>query len=216
MKKISNKVWLVDHPFAQQELLVLRDKNTNSVRFRKGLVRIGRICGYELMRLLGKRTVTVTTPLGRCRGRIVAGKDIVIIGVLRAAMPMVEGLLKAFPEARLGLVGARRIETGDGLDFKIEMNYLKIPKMSRDTVLIVADPMLATGSTLIKLWHDQLSKLGQKKTFFLSVLSSKYGIKAIGRVAPGANLVTLAVDKRLNRKGYIVPGLGDAGDRAFG
>lgn len=216
MKKIADKTWLVDHPFAQQELLVLRDKNTNSVRFRKGLVRIGRICGYELMHLLDKKYVVIATPLGRCRGRIVAEKDIVILGVLRAAMPLVEGLLKAFPEARLGLVGARRIETGNGRDFKIEMNYLKIPKMNKDTALIVADPMLATGSTLIKLWDEHLSGPGQKKTFFLSVLSSKYGIKAIRRAAPGANLVTLAVDRKLNKRGYIVPGLGDAGDRAFG
>lgn len=215
MKKISERTYLVDHPFAQQELLVLRDKSTNSVRFRKGLVRIGRICGYELMHLLDKKPVVVTTPLGKCRGLVVAEKDIVILGVLRAAMPLVEGLLKAFPEARLGLVGAKRVE-GGGRKFEIEMNYLKIPKMNRDTVLIVADPMLATGSTLIKLWNGHLSKLGQKKTFFLSVLSSRYGIKALRRAAPGANIVTLAVDKKLSREGYIVPGLGDAGDRAFG
>lgn len=216
MRKVSERTWLVDHPFAQQELLVLRDKRTDPIRFRKGLVRIGRICGYELMHLLDKKPVTVVTPLGRCRGLVAAEKDIVILGVLRAAMPMVEGLIKAFPEARLGLVGARRIETGNGRDFKIEMNYLKIPKMNRDTVLIVVDPMLATGSTLIKLWKERLSKCGQKKTFFLSVLSSRYGIRALRRAAPGANIVTLAVDKKLNRKGYIVPGLGDAGDRAFG
>lgn len=216
MKKLAERTWLVDHPFAQQELLSIRDKRTDPTRFRKGLVRIGRICGYELMRLLGKKPVVVTTPLGKCRGLVVAEKDIVILGVLRAAMPMVEGLIKAFPGARLGLVGARRIEKGSSRKFDIEMNYLKIPKMRRDTVLIVADPMLATGSTLIKLWNGHLSKLGQKKTFFLSVLSSGYGVKALRRAAPAANIVTLAVDKKLNGKGYIVPGLGDAGDRAFG
>lgn len=217
MKKISERAYLVDHPFAQQELLILRDKRTDPIRFRKGLVRIGRICGYELMHLLDKKPVTVATPLGRCRGRIVAEKNIVILGVLRAAMPMVEGLIKAFPEARLGLVGAKRVEKGDGSrKFDIEMNYLKIPKMNKDTVLIVADPMLATGSTLIKLWNERLLKLGQKRTFFLSVLSSRYGIVALRRAATGANIVTLAVDKKLNKHGYIVPGLGDAGDRAFG
>lgn len=216
MKKVSDRTYLVDHPFAQQELLILRDKNTSSVRFRKGLVRVGRICGYELMRLLDKKPVVVTTPLGKCRGTVVAEKDIVILGVLRAAMPLVEGLLKAFPEARLGLVGARRIEKGSSRKFEIEMNYLKIPKMSRETVLIVADPMLATGSTIIQLWEGHLSKLGQKKTFFLSVLSSRYGVKALRKAAPSAEIVTLAVDKKLNSKGYIVPGLGDAGDRAFG
>lgn len=217
MKEIAERTYLVDHPFAQQELLVLRDKRTGPIRFRKGLVRIGRICGYELMYLLDKKPVVVTTPLGRCTGRVVAEKDIVILGVLRAAMPVVEGLIKAFPEARLGLVGARRVENkGGSRKFDVEMNYLKIPKMSRDTVLIVADPMLATGSTLIKLWNERLSRCGQKKTFFLSVLSSRYGIKALRRAAPGANIVTLAVDKKLNRRGYIVPGLGDAGDRAFG
>lgn len=216
MKKISEKTYIVDHPFAQQELLVLRDEKTGPVRFRKGLVRIGRICGYELMRLLDKKAVTITTPLGKCRGKIVAENDVVILGVLRAAMPMVEGLVKAFPTARLGLVGARRIEGGSGREFDIEMKYLKIPKINRNTVLIVADPMLATGSTLIKLWQERLSKLGQKKTIFLSVLSSRYGIKTVGRAAPEATLVTVAIDKKLDRRGYIVPGLGDAGDRAFG
>ncbi len=217
MKKLAEKTWLVDHPFAQQELLLLRDKRTDPIRFRKGLVRIGRICGYELMYLLDKKPVTVTTPLGKCRGLVVAEKDIVILGILRAAMPMVEGLVKAFPEGRLGLVGAKRIEKkGSSRKFDIEMNYLKIPKMNKDTVLLVVDPMLATGSTLIKLWNERLSGCGQKKTFFLSVLSSRYGIRALRRAAPGANIVTLAVDKKLNRKGYIVPGLGDAGDRAFG
>ncbi len=154
-------VTIVDHPLAQSILTMLRDRRTGQIEFRKGLVRLGGrlMGGYEVARSFPPVSeVEVETPLGaRARGgvRLEVGGDVVIIQILRAAMPMVEGLLKVFPMARMGgVISARRREEsherGGSMDFQIEMNYVRIPRIGRETTVMIVDPpMLATGSTML-------------------------------------------------------------------
>lgn len=218
MLNIKNNLWVVNHPFAQQELTKIRDKNTDRIQFRKGLVKLGRICGYELMKILDKQEVEIETPLEKCKGIKVADADnVVLINVLRAATPFVEGLLKAFPSARQGVISARRIENENGnMDFNIEIRYSKFPEMTKRDVVIIADPMLASGSTLIKVVEYVKNCANPKKIIALSVLSSEFGMQKLSAAFPDVSFVTIAIDPRLNEHGYILPGLGDAGDRTFG
>jgi len=219
MLNIKDNLWIVDHPFAQQELTKIRDKNTNQIQFRKGLVRLGRICGYELMKILDKHEIEVETPFEKCKGiKIVDEERIVIINVLRAAFPLVEGLLKAFPLAKQGVISAKRIERRKNtFEFDIEINYVKIPDLTEKDVVLVADPMLATGSTLTKV-IEYINKKGiaPKTTIAISVISSEYGAQKMTKAFPNIIFVTVAIDPKMDENGYILPGLGDAGDRSFG
>ena len=142
-----------------------------------------------------------------------------IINILRAAFPFVEGLLKAFPHAKQGVISARRKEE-KGMkndSFDIEINYVKFPKITNEDVVIIADPMLATGSTLLGVMKCITEKnLKPKKLILLSVVSAKTGIDRIKKAYPNITIVTISIDSTLNSDGYIIPGLGDAGDRAFG
>lgn len=220
MKEIENNLWLIESIAAHDELTTIRDKRTSQIAFRKGVVKIGRICGYELMELLDKEEIEVETPLAKVKGISIKDKErIVIINVLRAAFPFVEGLLKAFPHARQGVISARRREEKGmkGDSFDIEINYVKFPPITDKDVVVVADPMLATGSTLLGVMEYIMEKNQKpKKLILLSVVSTRIGIDKIRRAYPDAVLVTVSIDPGLNEEGYIVPGLGDAGDRAFG
>jgi uracil phosphoribosyltransferase len=217
---LEGNLWVVDHPFAQQELTKIRNKNTNQIQFRKGLVRLGRICGYELMKILEKQEIEVETPLEKCKGIKISDEDkIIIINVLRAAFPLVEGLLKAFPLAKQGVISAKRVERSlnNKLEFDVEVNYIKIPDLTENDIVLIADPMLASGSTLMKV-IEHINKKGviPKKIISLSVISSEYGIQKMTSAFPNITFVTVAIDPKMNEKGYILPGLGDAGDRSFG
>lgn len=220
MKEIGNNLWLIDHIAAHEELTKIRDKNTNQIGFRKGIVKIGRICGYEIINIMDKKQIEIETPIAKFKGVYIPDKEnIVIINVLRAAFPFVEGLLKAFPHAKQGVISARRKEeagmTGDSFD--IDISYVKFPPITDNDVVIIADPMLATGSTLLDVIRYILEKNHKpKKLITLSVVSTKVGISKIREAYPDAIIVTVSIDPELSEDGYIVPGLGDAGDRAFG
>jgi uracil phosphoribosyltransferase len=212
-------VKIVDHPLAQEILTVLRDKDTDQITFRKGLVKLGRLIGYKLIENMPTEEVYVETPLGvKAKGvRIPQLRNIVIVNVLRAATAFVEGLLKALPLSRQGVVVAKRIEDKPGIEnIWAETYYVKIPQITEKDYVIVADPMLATGSTLLNVLKD-LSKIGKpKKMIVVSVISAPYGLNRVISAYPDVEIYTVAVDPELNEHGYIVPGLGDAGDRAFG
>ncbi|GAB6947587.1 uracil phosphoribosyltransferase [Vulcanisaeta sp. JCM 16161] len=215
------RVVVVDHPLAQAVLTTLRDKNTKQIEFRKGLVRLGRLMGYEIVKSMDIETVEVETPLGvKAKGVRIRDLDhIVIIQVLRAAMPLVEGLVKIFANARMGVVSARRVEESHrpgSLDFDVEITYVKVPRIFEDDILIVADPMLATGSTITSVLKHVFKYGNPKRTIIVSVIATKYGIERVLREYPFAEIYTVSIDPEINEKGYIVPGLGDAGDRAFG
>lgn len=215
-------VHIIDHPYAQAILTKLRDKRTGQIDFRKGLVRLGRIIGLEIIKEFSIKKVTVETPLGRAEGvEIPDLENIVIVTVLRAAMPLTEGLIKIFPSARQGVILARRVEEKgmrEGYVFDVEINYVKLPKISPNDNIIITDPMLATGSTMVAIINEVLKAGRGRRYFIASVISTPIGISKIFNAFKDIDIkiYTIAVDEVINEKGYIVPGLGDAGDRAFG
>ncbi|MEM3670643.1 MAG: uracil phosphoribosyltransferase [Thermoprotei archaeon] len=211
---------VLDRPFALHILTQLRSVKTDQVNFRKNMVRLGRLLGYEIADNLGSTEIEVETPLTKTRGVVIDSLDrVVIINVLRAATPLVEGLLKAFPSARQGVVVAKRRETESSAPPKemgVDIYYSRIPEINLDDTVVVADPMLATGSTVLKVL-ELVEKAGHPKTIYVvSVLASKYGVERVLDYGRNIKLLTVAVDPVLDSRGYIVPGLGDAGDRAFG
>ena len=211
---------LITHALAKDTLSRLRDVETEQVAFRKGLVKLGRICGYEIIDgAMGTEYVPVETPLAETTGERVKGlDDVVIINVLRAATPFVEGLLKAFPRAKQGVISAGRDEEAGMTDgeFPITIDYVKLPEIGPDDTVIVADPMLATGSTMCAVLDHILAEATEfEDLFVLSAVSAPDGLVRVGDAFPDADLLTVAIDDRLDDDGYIVPGLGDAGDRAF-
>lgn len=208
------KITVVDHPMVLEQLTLARDKRTSQVAFRKAIYRLGRFLAYEFLRTMETQKVNIETPLKAAVGHRVKGKEkIVIIMVLRASIPFVEGMYKNLPMARTGLVSAWR---GKPPDFRIEISYAKIPNIRRDDVVIVADPMLATGHTLLEVARKVMGKGRPKRLVFFSVLATMKGISYVSKRYPTAEFYTCAIDPKLNNHGYIVPGLGDAGDRAFG
>ncbi len=212
---------LVTHALAVDTLSTLRSVETEQVAFRKGLVKLGRICGYDIIDgAMDTEFVPVETPLAETTGERVKGLDnVVIINVLRAATPFVEGLLKAFPRAKQGVISAGRDESAgmnnDG-EFPITIDYVKLPEITAKDTVIVADPMLATGSTMCAVLEHVLSEAtGFENLFVLSAVSAPAGLIRVAEAVPEADLLTVAIDDELNDEGFIVPGLGDAGDRAF-
>ncbi|MFC4450608.1 uracil phosphoribosyltransferase [Halorussus aquaticus] len=212
---------LLTHALAQDTLSKLRDVETEQVGFRKGLVKLGRICGYEIIDgAMETEYVSIETPLTETTGERVKGlDDVVIINVLRAATPFVEGLLKAFPRAKQGVISAGRDEEAgrdeDGT-FPITIDYVKLPEIQEKDTVIVADPMLATGSTMCAVLDEVLNEQPNPEDLFvLSAVSAPEGLLRVGDEFDTADLLTVAIDDRLNDEGFIVPGLGDAGDRAF-
>ena len=207
-------VTVVEHPMVLEQLTLARDRKTNQVAFRKAIYRLGRYMAYEFLKTMPTQDVAVQTPLGPAPGRKVRGNDkIVVILVLRAAIPFVEGMYKNFPMARTGVISAWR---GSAPRFPIEVNYAKIPEIRKDDVVVIADPMLATGHTLLEVAR-RVSKAGKpKRLAFFSVIATRQGINFVAKEFPRAEFYTCAIDPGLDDNGYIVPGLGDAGDRAFG
>jgi|YelNatPaOPRAMG01_1025707.scaffolds.fasta_scaffold31685_4 uracil phosphoribosyltransferase len=212
-------VHVIRHPLAQAILTDLRNKETGQIAFRKGLVKVGRLTAYEIIKSFPVKEVYVETPLKvKAKGVRVPDLDhIVIINVLRAAMSLVEGLLKSFPLARQGVLAVQRIEEKEGIEnIKAIKYFVKIPKFNSEDIIIIADPMLATGSTILEA-IDEVYKVGKPKRLIVSsVISCEYGVNKLMEKHPEVELYTLAVDPDLNPHAYIVPGLGDAGDRSFG
>ncbi len=203
-----------DSPFIAEILTGLRDRRTDSISFRKGLVKLGRYMGYELTKTMGVKEIEVETPLEKTRGVVVEDRrHVVIVTVLRAAIPLMEGLIKVFEHARVGIVSASR---GKAPEFRIEMAYIKVPDINGDDTLIVADPMIATGSTLLRVLEEVRKYGSPKRTVILGVLAAPEGVSRIKEAFPEVEIFVAGIDRELNDHGYILPGLGDAGDRAFG
>lgn len=203
-----------DSPFIMEILTELRDERTGPIAFRKGLVKLGRYMAYELTKTMETVKVPVKTPLEETEGVLIKDRrNVVIITVLRAAIPLMEGLIKVLDHARVGIVSASR---GKAPKFEIEMNYVKIPQITPEDTVIIADPMIATGSTLIKV-IDEVKRYGKpKRLVVVGVLAAPEGIERVKKAHPEVEMFVAKVDRELNDKGYILPGLGDAGDRAFG
>jgi len=211
---------VITHALAKDTLSRIRSKEMEQVGFRKGLVKLGRICGYEVIDgAMETEYVQIETPLATTTGERVKGlDDVVIINVLRAATPFVEGLLKAFPRAKQGVISAGRDESAQREDgsFPITVDYVKLPEISEEDTVIVADPMLATGSTMCTVLDYVLDDQPDPENLIvLSAVSAPTGLLRVDEEFPEADLLTVSIDERLNDEGFIVPGLGDAGDRAF-
>lgn len=220
----EEKVNILASPLLQAMLLKIRDRNTESTEFRSALRLAGYLMTYEIFsREFSPQKDYVETVFCKAPGWRVK-EDALLVNVMRAAEPFIEGGIRLLDETgcrrQIGVVDARRLESGESLDFEIEVSSFKVPAVKNDTILIIYDPMLATGSTLLKIL-EMLSPRGKpKKRIVCSLISTPFGIKRIHRYFPDVVIYTLAVDRKanqgLNDKGFIVPGLGDCGDRAFG
>lgn len=204
---------VIDHLLVQEYLSKIRRKGIDSSHFRIGIMEIGRLMSYEFANTLEKDLIKVRTPLGMADGiKIKDRKDIVIISVLRASLPLTFGVMRVFSEAQTGVIGAWR---EDKPPFRVKMDYIKIPNLNQK-IVIVTDPMLATGNTM-DLILEMLKKYGKPRRIVLfCVISSETGMKKIQDKYPELEFYTCSVEEKINPDGYIIPGMGDAGDIAFG
>ncbi|AWR99491.1 uracil phosphoribosyltransferase [Metallosphaera hakonensis] len=213
-------VFLLDKPLFLHILTQLRNRETDQIMFRKGMVRLGRLIGYDIANHLDFEITEIITPLGvSAKGVLIRDMDnIVIVNILRAATPLVEGLLKAFPAAKQGVIAASRREVQGSVpptQMEVDITYSKLPKVNKEDIVIIADPMIATASTMMKALRT-VSLLNPKRVIIASLIVSEYGITRIINEYPNIDIFTVSIDPQLNNNGYIVPGLGDAGDRSFG
>lgn len=201
----------VQHPLLQHKLTVLRDRNTDKKEFNELITEISTLLVYEVTKDLPLTEVAIKTPLEKCKAPVLAGKKPVILAILRAGVGMVGGFLNLMPSARVAHIGLYR----DGATLEPHLYYFKIPSHSRNRQFYICDPMLATGRTAVKA-IDKLKESGIKKITLVVILASPEGVKNIAEIHPEVPIFAAGMDRKLNRKGYILPGLGDAGDRMFG
>ncbi|MDP3338711.1 uracil phosphoribosyltransferase [Frigidibacter sp.] len=202
---------VVRHPLVQHKLTLLRDKNTSTAGFRRLLREISLLLAYEVTRELDMTTCTIDTPLEPMEAPILDGKKLALISILRAGNGLLDGILELVPAARVGFIGLYR----DPETLQPVQYYCKVPAELEDRMVIVVDPMLATGNSSVAA-IDLLKKAGAKNLRFLCLLAAPEGVARMREAHPDVPIVTAAVDSHLNDHGYIVPGLGDAGDRMFG
>ena len=204
-------VTVIDHPLIQHKLTIMREKETGTKDFRQLLEETAMLMAYEITRNFPLIEVDIETPITKCKGKKIAGKKVGVVPILRAGLGMLSGVLNLIPAARVGHVGLYR----DPATLKPVEYYCKLPSDVEERTLIVVDPMLATdGSSSAAL--DLLKKKGAKTIILMCLVAAPEGIDTIVKNHPDVPLYTASIDECLNEKGYIVPGLGDAGDRIFG
>ncbi|CAB3395694.1 uracil phosphoribosyltransferase [Kyrpidia spormannii] len=205
------RVHVLDHPLIQHKLTLIRDKNTGTKEFRELLEEVAMLMAYEITRDLPLEETVVETPLGPARSRVLSGRKLGVVPILRAGLGMVEGVLKLIPAARVGHIGLYRDpDTLQPVEY-----YCKLPTDVTERELIVIDPMLATGgsaSAAIRFIKEK----GARHIKLMCLIAAPEGVQRVQSDHPEVDLYTAAVDERLNDHGYIVPGLGDAGDRLYG
>ncbi|MBN2879701.1 MAG: uracil phosphoribosyltransferase [Clostridia bacterium] len=205
------KLHVMDHPLIQHKLTLIRDKETGPKEFRELLDEVATLMGYEVTRDLPLTEVDIETPVSRTKSKVIAGKKLGIVPVLRAGLGMVDGLLKLVPAARVGHVGLYRDpETLNPVEY-----YCKLPADVFERQLIVVDPMLATGGSASAA-IGFLKEYGCTSIKLMCLIAAPEGIERIQKDHPDVDIYVSAVDEKLNDHGYIVPGLGDAGDRLYG
>jgi len=207
---VSN-VHLISHPLIQHKLTMVRDKDTGSKDFRELVEEISVLLAYEVTRDMPLQDVEVETPMGKTRGKVIAGKKIGVVPILRAGLGMVDGILRLIPAAKVGHIGLYR--DPDTL-LPVEY-YCKLPTDIEDRTIIVVDPMLATGGSAAAA-IGFLKERGVNSIKLMCLLAAPEGIELVLKEHPDVDIYTGAIDEKLNEHGYIVPGLGDAGDRLFG
>ena len=206
-----SKVHVVDHPLVQHKLTLMRQKDCGTKDFRQLLEEISLLMAYEVTRNLPLEEIEIETPICKCKSKVIAGKKIGIIPILRAGLGMVDGVTRLVPTAKVGHIGMfRDPETHLPVEY-----YCKLPPDIEERELIVVDPMLATGGSSVAA-IDALKKRGCKSIKLMCLVGCPEGVKAVNDAHPDVDLYIAAIDEKLNEHKYIVPGLGDAGDRIFG
>ncbi len=205
------KLTIVNHPLVQHKLTHMREKTTSTAGFRRLLREISQLLAYEVTRDLTLTTKPIETPMGEMDAPVLAGKKLALISILRAGNGLLDGVLELVPSARVGFVGLYRDEE----TLQPVQYYFKVPDGLGDRTVIVVDPMLATGNSSAKA-IDLLKEAGARDVRFLCLLAAPEGVQRMQEAHPDVPIITAALDERLNEKGYIVPGLGDAGDRMYG
>lgn len=208
---MSEHLTIVDHPLVQHKLTIMRDKQTSTATFRRLLREISQLLAYEVTRELPMTTTAIETPMEAMEAPTLAGKKLALISILRAGNGLLDGVLELMPPARVGFIGLYRDEE----TLQPVQYYFKVPEALEDRFVIAVDPMLATGNSSVAA-VDLLKQAGATNIRFLCLLAAPEGIERMKSAHPDVPIVTAAVDRKLNDIGYIVPGLGDAGDRMFG
>jgi uracil phosphoribosyltransferase len=203
-------VTVIDHPLVQHNLTRLRDKRTRPQEFRRLLGEMAALMLHEATRSFGVRSVTVETPLAVTRGYRLE-REVVLVPVLRAGLGMLDSILQLIPNARVGFIGLKREET----TLRAVFYHKSLPRDLRKFEVVLIDPMLATGGSTVAAM-DLLRESGARHVRMVNLIAAPEGIRVVQEHYPRLPIFTAAVDKRLNEKGYILPGLGDAGDRLFG
>ncbi len=202
---------VVSHPLVQHKLSLMRDKTASTASFRRLLREISLLLAYEITRDLDMTTVRIDTPLEPMDAPVLEGKKLALISILRAGNGLLDGILELIPAARVGFIGLYR----DPETLKPVQYYCKVPDALENRMTIVVDPMLATGNSSVAA-IDLLKAQGAKNIRFLCLLAAPEGVARMKEAHPDVPVITAALDSHLNDHGYIVPGLGDAGDRMFG
>ncbi len=208
---MNGHLTVVQHPLVQHKLTLMRKKDTSTAVFRQLLREISMLLAYEITREMDTIDQLIETPLMEMEAPVLKGKKLALISILRAGNGLLDGVLELIPSARVGFVGLyRNEETLQPVEY-----YFKVPTELEDRLVIALDPMLATGNSSVAA-ISKLKEAGAKNIRFLCLLAAPEGTKRMREAHPDVPVVTAAVDERLNKMGYILPGLGDAGDRMFG
>lgn len=205
------KFQVIDHPLIQHKLTMIREKKCGTKVFREVVNEIAMLMAYEVSRDMPLEDVVIETPMGKSTQKTLSGKKVAIIPILRAGIGMVDGILELIPAAKVGHVGLYRDEE----TLQPHEYFVKLPEDIASRQLFVVDPMLATGGSAI-MAIDSLKERGASNIKFVCLVAVPEGVKALQEAHPDVDIYTAALDERLNEDGYIVPGLGDAGDRLFG
>ena len=205
------KVTETNHPLIQHKLTFMREKDTGSKDFRELLTEITMLMGYEITKDMQLSEVEIETPMGRTKSKVLSGKKLAIIPILRAGLGMVDGLVNLIPAAKVGHVGLYR----DPETLKPVEYYCKLPEDIGSRELLIVDPMLATGGSAVAA-IDVLKGYGAKTIKLVNLVAAPEGIAEVHKYHPDVDIYIASIDEKLNDHGYIVPGLGDAGDRLFG
>lgn len=205
------KVYVFDHPLIQHKLTYIRDKSTGTKDFRELVDEVATLMAFEITRDMSLEEVEIETPISTTKSKVLSGKKIGIIPILRAGIGMVDGILKLIPAAKVGHVGLYR----DPKTLQPVEYYVKLPSDVEERDFIVIDPMLATGGSAIEAINS-LKKRGATQIKFMCLVAAPEGVEALQQAHPDVDIYIAALDEKLNDHGYIVPGLGDAGDRLFG
>jgi uracil phosphoribosyltransferase len=204
-------VRVIDHPLVQHKLTLMRRKDASTSTFRRLLNELAALMTYEVTRDMPLHEVDIQTPLETMKGRVIDGKKLVFVSILRAGTGILDGMLDVVPGARVGHIGLYR----DPKTLLAVEYYFKMPQDMHERDAIVVDPMLATGNSAIAA-VERIKALGPRSIKFVCLLTCPEGVAAFGAAHPDVPIFTAAVDRQLNDHGYILPGLGDAGDRIFG